>query len=175
MYNLSLYAREEKNMKLKNLSAFILAGVMALSGVSQCFADSNTAAGSSGGSGTGSSGSAASGSAGAAASDPAVTLVMAEVNPLDSIIGQMDSAFKEKVEELSGGSITVDIQASGVLGAEENVLDSIAWQSGQYTIRVPGVDKLNLCTLYDSMSQFPRSSDLFYPGSGGALFLTPEN
>ena len=54
------------------------------------------------------------------------------------------------------------------------VLDSIAWQSGQYTIRVPGVDKLNLCTLYDSMSQFPRSSDLFYPGSGGALFLTPE-
>lgn len=39
-------------MKLKKLSAFILAGVMALSGVSQCFADSNTAVGS----GSGSSG-----------------------------------------------------------------------------------------------------------------------
>ena len=37
---------------------------------------------------------------------PAVTLVMAEVNPLDTIVGQTDTAFKEKVEELSGGSIT---------------------------------------------------------------------
>ena len=35
---------------------------------------------------------------------PAVTLVMAEVNPLDTIVGQTDTAFKEKVEELSGGS-----------------------------------------------------------------------
>ena len=34
---------------------------------------------------------------------PAVTLVMAEVNPLDTIVGQTDTAFKEKVEELSGG------------------------------------------------------------------------
>lgn len=53
---------------------------------------------------------------------PAVTLVMAEVNPLDTIVGQTDSAFKEKVEELSGGSITVDLQASGVLGSENDVL-----------------------------------------------------
>ena len=33
----------------------------------------------------------------AAANDPAVTLVMAEVNPLDTIVGQMDSKFKEEV------------------------------------------------------------------------------
>lgn len=61
----------------------------------------------------------------AAASDPAVTLVYAEVNPLDTIVGQTATAFKEKVEELSGGSITIDIQASGVLGSENDVLDNI--------------------------------------------------
>ena len=49
---------------------------------------------------------------------------MAEVNPLDTIVGQTDTAFKEKVEELSGGSITVDLQASGVLGSENDVLDT---------------------------------------------------
>lgn len=59
------------------------------------------------------------------ASDPAVTLVYAEVNPLDTIVGQTATAFKEKVEELSGGSITIDLQASGVLGAENDVLDSM--------------------------------------------------
>ena len=60
-----------------------------------------------------------------AANDPAVTLVYAEVNPLDTIVGQTATAFKEKVEELSGGSITIDIQASGVLGSENDVLDNI--------------------------------------------------
>lgn len=32
-----------------------------------------------------------------------ITLVMAEVNPAETIAGQMDHAFKTKVEELSGG------------------------------------------------------------------------
>ena len=54
-----------------------------------------------------------------------LTLVMAEVNPLDTIVGQTDSAFKEKVEELSGGKIKIDLQASGVLGSENDVLDSM--------------------------------------------------
>lgn len=61
----------------------------------------------------------------AASGDPAVTLVYAEVNPLDTIVGQTATAFKEKVEELSGGSVTIDIQASGVLGSENDVLDNI--------------------------------------------------
>lgn len=60
----------------------------------------------------------------AAAEDAPVTLVYAEVNPLDTIVGQTATAFKEKVEELSGGSITIDIQASGVLGSENDVLDT---------------------------------------------------
>lgn len=61
---------------------------------------------------------------------PAVTLVYAEVNPLDTIVGQTAIAFKEKVEELSGGSITIDIQASGVLGSENDVLDTMLGGGG---------------------------------------------
>lgn len=61
----------------------------------------------------------------AALAEQPVTLVYAEVNPLDSIVGQMANAFKTKLEELSGGSVKVDIQASGVLGTEAQVLDGI--------------------------------------------------
>ena len=82
-----------------------------------------------GGSKSGSTSTAASTStstaASAAANDPKVTLVYAEVNPLDTIVGQTGSHFKEKVEELSGGSVVVDVQASGVLGSENDVLDAI--------------------------------------------------
>ena len=69
--------------------------------------------------------SAVAGDASAASGDPAVTLVYAEVNPLDTIVGQTASYFKEQVESLSGGSITIDLQASGVLGSENDVLDNI--------------------------------------------------
>ena len=69
--------------------------------------------------------STAAGDAAAAANDPKVTLVYAEVTPLDTIVGQTGSHFKEKVEELSGGSVVVDVQASGVLGSENDVLDAI--------------------------------------------------
>ncbi len=69
-----------------------------------------------------------------AAGDPAVTFVMAEVNPLDTIVGQMDSKFKEEVEKLSGGSITIDLQASGVLGSENDVLDTMLGGGGTIDI-----------------------------------------
>jgi len=59
-----------------------------------------------------------------AMADP-VTLTYAEVNPLDTIVGQTATAFKTKVEELSGGEVIIDIQANGVLGAEAQVLDGI--------------------------------------------------
>ncbi len=65
-----------------------------------------------------------------AAADDTVTLVMAEVNPLDTIVGQTDTAFKEKVEELSNGSIKIDLQASGVLGSENDVLDAMLGGGG---------------------------------------------
>jgi tripartite ATP-independent transporter DctP family solute receptor len=68
------------------------------------------------------------------ANDLPVTLVYAEVNPLDTIAGKTDTAFKEKVEELSGGSITIDIQAGGVLGSENDVLDSMVGGSNSIDI-----------------------------------------
>ena len=59
-----------------------------------------------------------------AMADP-ITLTYAEVNPIDTIVGQTATAFKTKVEELSGGEIIVDVQASGVLGSEAQILDGI--------------------------------------------------
>ncbi|PHV69792.1 C4-dicarboxylate ABC transporter substrate-binding protein [Sporanaerobium hydrogeniformans] len=64
------------------------------------------------------------------AATPEVTLVYAEVNPLDTIVGQTGTAFKEKVEELSGGKIKIDVQASGVLGSENDVLDTMLGGGG---------------------------------------------
>ncbi|MDO5436431.1 MAG: TRAP transporter substrate-binding protein [Clostridia bacterium] len=54
-----------------------------------------------------------------------VTLRYAEVNPIDTPVGMIGTFFKEKVEELSGGSVIVDIQAGGVLGTEAQILDGI--------------------------------------------------
>lgn len=84
----------------------------------------------------------ATGNTADAANDPAVTLVYAEVNPLDTIVGQTATAFKEKVEELSGGSITIDIQASGVLGSENDVLDNIL--AGGDTIDISRISAFTL-------------------------------
>jgi tripartite ATP-independent transporter DctP family solute receptor len=66
----------------------------------------------------------------ATASDPEVTLVYAEVNPLDSIVGKMALKFKEEVEKLTGGKVKIDIQHSGVLGAENDVLDTMLGGGG---------------------------------------------
>ncbi len=63
--------------------------------------------------------------AGAALAEEPVTLVYAELNPLDTIVGTMAQDFKTKVEEISGGSITIDLQAGGVLGNEAQILDGI--------------------------------------------------
>ena len=61
-----------------------------------------------------------------ASADEPITLTYAEVNPLEgTIVGAMAKAFKEKVEELSGGAVLIDIQASGVLGSEDQILDNL--------------------------------------------------
>ena len=55
-----------------------------------------------------------------------ITLTYAEVNPLEgTIVGAVATAFKEKVEELTNGSVIIDIQASGVLGSEDQILDNL--------------------------------------------------
>ena len=70
---------------------------------------------------------------------PEITLVYAEVNPLDTIVGQMATDFKTKVEELSDGKITIDVQASGVLGSENDVLDTMLGGGG--TIEMSRIDR----------------------------------
>ena len=63
-------------------------------------------------------------------SDDVLTLVYAEVNPEDTIVGQVAADFKAKVEELSGGKIIIDVQYSGVLGSENDVLDAMLAGTG---------------------------------------------
>ncbi|MBR1559160.1 MAG: TRAP transporter substrate-binding protein [Clostridia bacterium] len=55
-----------------------------------------------------------------------VTLTYAEVNPVEgTVVGDVALAFKDKLEELSGGEVLVDIQANGVMGDEKTVLANI--------------------------------------------------
>lgn len=66
----------------------------------------------------------------AALADDQVILVYADVNPIDSVNGKEATFFKEKVEELTNGTVTVDVQASGVLGNESEILDGMVSFSG---------------------------------------------
>lgn len=71
------------------------------------------------------------------AKDPKMTLIYAEVNPLDSIVGKTGLAFKKKVEEFSGGSIIIDIRAGGILGNETEILDTmLAGETSIHMIRI---------------------------------------
>lgn len=105
---------------MKKFMAVMLAGVMAASMGTMAFADETEAADYVVNE--------------AAAADPAVTLVMAEVNPLDTTVGMTDVKFKEAVEAMSGGSITIDLQDSGVLGDEATVLDTMIGGAGTIDI-----------------------------------------
>ena len=133
-------------MKKKVLSAIVCAAMVF--SMTACGLQSPNTGGSSGGTTNAASTSNASATSDAAEAEttteaassgdsatepvgPAVTLVYAEVNPLEgTIVGQTATAFKDKVEELSGGSITIDIQANGVLGAESDVLDTMLGGGG---------------------------------------------
>ena len=58
--------------------------------------------------------------------DPEVTLVYAEVNPLDTtVVGQVAMHFAERINELTSGTVTIDIQGGGVLGAEGDYCDDM--------------------------------------------------
>lgn len=62
--------------------------------------------------------------------DPQITFTYAEVNPMDSLMGKTALAFKDKVVELSKGSIKIDIHFAGVLGSEGDVLDTMVGGGG---------------------------------------------
>lgn len=70
----------------------------------------------------------------AAADGEVITLVMAEVNPLDSVAGMTDQKFKEEVEARSNGTIKIDLQAGAVLGPEDQVLDQMLGGGGNIQI-----------------------------------------
>ena len=78
----------------------------------------------------------------AAASAEPVTLTYAEVNPLDTIVGKIATDFKAKVEELSGGEVIIDVEASGVLGSEAQILDGIL--SGGTTVDISRISAFAL-------------------------------
>ncbi len=107
---------KEKNMKKFLVAILVIAMVFCLA---SCGGKKDAASGSAATANTAKAGT------GDVSTDPHVTLVYAEVNPLDTIVGKTATYFKEQVEKLSGGSITIDVQASGVLGSENDVLDSI--------------------------------------------------
>ncbi len=105
---------------MKKLVASILISAMALTTVA-CGSSSTTEP-------TGDTGSTASETT-YTAENPLV-LTFAEVNPPDSIVGQMDQKFADEVERLSEGTMIIDIQGSGVLGSESDVLDSMLGGGG---------------------------------------------
>ena len=116
---------------MRKLLSVILTVALLLS-LAACGGNNNSSTpASTGGNDGGNAGAPADADTSDVANDPHVTLVLAEVNPPDTIVGQTDNAFKEKVEELSGGSITIDFQHSGVLGSENDVLDSMLSGSNQ--------------------------------------------
>lgn len=78
----------------------------------------------------------------AAATAEPITLTYAEVNPLDTIVGKIATDFKAKVEELSGGEVIIDVQASGVLGSEAQILDGIL--SGGDTVDISRISAFAL-------------------------------
>ena len=83
-----------------------------------------------------------SSAAGVAPAADAITLVYAEVNSEDTIVGQIAADFKSKVEELSGGQIIIDVQYAGVLGAEQDVLDTM--MGGGNTIQMARISAFAL-------------------------------
>ncbi|MBP1585292.1 MAG: TRAP transporter substrate-binding protein DctP, partial [Lachnospiraceae bacterium] len=106
-------------MKKKLLAVFLASSVLL----------SLAGCGSGNGAASASAASGSNGGGGSSAADPLV-LTYAEVNPEDTIVGQVAADFKSKVEELSGGSIIIDVQYSGVLGNEADVLDGMLAGSG---------------------------------------------
>ena len=75
--------------------------------------------------------------------EAAVTLRWAEVNPEDSLMGNTANAFKDAIEELSKGSVKVEVYASAVLGKDEStVMETMT--SGSSTIDMARISLMTL-------------------------------
>lgn len=54
-----------------------------------------------------------------------ITITASNFNPQDSSYGQAMDAFKEFVEEKSGGNVTIDVYHAGALGAEKECAEGV--------------------------------------------------
>ncbi len=54
-----------------------------------------------------------------------ITLIYNEINPPDSIVGQLGTEFKRLVEQKSSGNITIELHYSGELATEDESLEHI--------------------------------------------------
>jgi tripartite ATP-independent transporter DctP family solute receptor len=83
------------------------------------------------------------------------------VLPLDSHYGVAGAAFATKIEELSGGEITINLKPAGALGGERDVIEGLQIGSIELTITstgpvgnfVPAVYALDFPFLFDSYEQ----------------------
>lgn len=57
--------------------------------------------------------------------DETVTLLMAEINPPESIVGQTDTVFADVVKQLTKGSLKIDLRCTGVLGPYSFIMNEI--------------------------------------------------
>lgn len=85
--------------------------------------------------------------------DDNVTLVYAEVNSAESLDGKVGQFFKDKVAELTDGTVTIDIQASGVLGDEATVLDGMTTGAG--TVDLARISIFDLTSYGGKVSALP--------------------
>ena len=105
------------------------------------------------------------GSGGGSQEAQPVKLIAAHVNPEDSSFHAGMVAFKEKLEELSGGSMTVEIHHSGQLGGNENELvekmatgtvDVIVSAPNFVAAIVPEADLFSIPYLYEDVEHWER-------------------
>lgn len=76
-------------------------------------------------------------------SEEPVVLVYTDVNSIDSLDGKVAQYFKEQVETLTDGMVSIDIQASGVLGSEADILDGMVSNSGTVDLVRTSIFALN--------------------------------
>lgn len=112
---------------------------------------------------TGSQGTPAASGGGTSA--PEVTLIAAHVNNDESSYHYGLTKFKEKLEEVSGGKMTVEIHPNGELGGDETELiekvasqtvDVIVVSPGDLSSAVPQVDFLALPFIYNDLDHWKR-------------------
>ena len=111
-------------MKARNVIALALALVLALALLSGCGGSSSASTPASTASSSASSASASSGSS-TTTEDKPVTLKFSMNTADTSMTGLQYKAFKELVEEESGGSVTVEIYAAGSLVDDAGALDAV--------------------------------------------------